>query len=230
MLDPFAQFLENYGYLAIGVFVAIEGMGIPVSGGAAVVAAGTLAATGALNFAGAVLAATIGASAGSTISYWIGKRGGRALVERYGHFIRLDAQRLAKTESYYARHGVRTIFFGRYISPLRVFGGLLAGIARMPFAAFAAVNVISAAVWAASFAALGYAIGKNISLMNEGLIEVAIAIGVFAAVWFVVKWIRRRSGKSGQSVNGERQKDKDKERIERILNGSKGATPRKSKD
>lgn len=195
MLDPFIQFLERYGYLAVAIFVAVEGMGIPLSGGAAVVAAGTFAAQGSLEFVGVTLAASIGASIGSTISYWIGKRGGRAFLERHGHWIRLSPARLAKTESYYARHGVRTIFFGRYISPLRVLGGLLAGIAQMPFAAFTVVNVISAVVWAASFAALGYAIGRNISVMREGLIEVAIAIIVFAAVWFAVKWYQRRAVK-----------------------------------
>lgn len=192
MPHPFVTFLEHYGYLAVALLVAIEGMGIPISGGASVVAAGTFAAHGTLNIIGVTLAATVGAIAGSTISYWIGRRGGRALLERHGHWIRLDAARLAKTESYYARHGVRTIFFGRYIAPVRVFGGLLAGVARMRFASFMLVNVIGAAVWAATWSALGYAIGKNISIMNEGLIEIAIAIGVFVGVWLFVRWLRRR--------------------------------------
>ena len=193
MLEPFNAFLQSYGYLAVALFVAIEGMGIPISGGAAVVAAGTFAAQGSLDFLGVTLAASAGASVGSTISYWIGRRGGRGFLERHGHRIRLSPERLAKTESYYARHGVRTIFFGRYISPLRVLGGLLAGIARMPFAVFTAVNVISAVIWAASFAGIGYAIGRNISLMREGLMEIGIAIVVFVVVWYSVKWYRRRT-------------------------------------
>ncbi len=192
MFQPFVTFLEQYGYLAVALLVAVEGLGIPISGGAAVVAAGTFAARGTLNVFGVIIAATLGAFVGSTISYLIGRRGGRALVERYGHWIRLDAAKLAKTESYYARHGVRTIFFGRYIAPIRVFGGLLAGMARMPLASFLVVNIIGAAVWAATWSALGYAIGRNISVMSEGLIEIAIAVGVFVCVWLFVRWLRNR--------------------------------------
>jgi membrane protein DedA with SNARE-associated domain len=192
MPHPFVTFLERYGYLAVALLVAVEGMGIPISGGASVVAAGTFAAHDTLNIIGVILAASAGAVAGSTISYFIGRRGGRALLEKHGHRIRLDAQKLAKTESYYARHGVRTIFFGRYIAPVRVFGGLLAGVARMPFATFMVANVIGAVVWAATWSALGYAIGKNLSIMSEGLIEIAIAIAVFAIVWLFVRWLRKR--------------------------------------
>ena len=196
MSHSFLMYVEQYGYLAVAVLVAIEGLGIPISGGASVVAAGTFAAHGSLSVVGVMLAATIGAFVGSTLSYCIGRRGGRALLQRYGHWIRLDAAKLAKTESYYARHGVRTIFFGRYIAPVRVFGGLLAGVARMPFATFMVANVIGAMAWAATWSALGYAIGKNISIVKEGLIEFVIAVGVFACVWLLVRWLRARKLRS----------------------------------
>jgi len=54
------------------------------------------------------------------LGYWIGRRGGRPLVERHGRLIGLTAQRLAAFEAFFQRHGAKTIFLARFVTGVRV--------------------------------------------------------------------------------------------------------------
>ena len=192
MLHFFTRMVADYGYLAVVLIVAAEGFGIPLPGETAVVTAAAFAASGTLNVYGVAASATLGTLIGGTGGYWIGRRGGRRLLERHGHLIRLDAERLARTERHFTEHGIKTVFVARFIALLRIFGSLLAGVAHMPFATFSVVNLAGGALWAATFSALGYLFGRNLPRLEHRLGEVAIVISVLAVGALVVYLVRRR--------------------------------------
>lgn len=189
MLEYLTHFVEHYGYFAVAFLVTIEGFGIPLPGETAVVVAAAFAARGSLNIVGVVISTTIGTVLGGSGGYWIGRAGGRGLLVRHGHLIRLDGERLARTEAYFARHGVKTVFFARFVALLRIFGSIMAGVAHMSFATFSAVNFVGGLLWAATFSAVGFLFGKNLSTLDHYLGQIGLVLSVLVVVGYLAyRW------------------------------------------
>ena len=194
MLHFLAHFVEQYGYVAVVLLVAIEGMGVPVPGETAVVTAAAFAATNDVSPVGVAICAIAGTMVGGTGGYWLGRWRGRRLLARYGHWVWLNERRVQRAESYFLEHGMKTVFFGRYVVLLRIIGSLLAGAMHMPFVRFSIVNAIGGGLWAVTFTALGYAFGENLPALHRNLggaalIVTGIAIGGMGGYWL---WGRGR--------------------------------------
>jgi membrane protein DedA with SNARE-associated domain len=192
MLHFFARAIEQYGYVAVALLVTVEGFGIPLPGETAVVTAAAFAATGSLSPLGVAIAATVGTVLGGSGGYWIGRLRGRAVLHRYGHWVRFDADKVARAESYFEHHGMKTVFFSRFVALLRILGGVLAGIAHMPFGVFSLVNLAGGALWAATFTALGYLFGENLPLLHHHLRQASLIVTAVVAAGIIVYVVRRR--------------------------------------
>lgn len=194
MLETLTHFIERYGYVAVALLVTLEGFGLPLPGETAVVTAAAFAARGSLNIVGVAIAATIGAVLGGSGGYWVGRIGGRGLLVRHGHLIRLDADRLARTEKYFEHHGAKTVFFARFVALLRIFGSLMAGVAHMPFPTFTLVNFAGGLLWAVTFSAVGFMFGKNLSKLDNYLGEISIVLLVLVVGGVLVyRWREKNS-------------------------------------
>ncbi|MFL5608645.1 MAG: DedA family protein [Gemmatimonadaceae bacterium] len=189
----FAQFIDHYGYIAVALLVAIESMGVPLPGETAVITAAAFAATGELSVIGVAIAGTIGTVIGGTGGYWLGRRRGNALLARYGHWLWLNDARLERAESYFRQHGMKTVFFGRYVVLLRIIGSLLAGMMHMPFGRFSIVNFAGGALWAVTFTVLGYLFGENLPRLHRHLGEGALVVTVVVMVAGMIYWTRLRA-------------------------------------
>jgi membrane protein DedA with SNARE-associated domain len=191
MLD-FAQFIDQYGYIAVALLVAIESMGLPLPGETAVITAAAFAATGGVSPAGVAIAAVVGTVVGGTGGYWLGRWRGKALLARYGHWLWLNERSVQRAESYFERHGMKTVFFGRYVVLLRIIGSLLAGMMHMPFLRFSIVNLAGGALWAVTFTMLGFLFGENLPRLHRHLGEAALVVTVVVIVAGTIYWTRRR--------------------------------------
>jgi membrane protein DedA with SNARE-associated domain len=192
MLEILTHLIERYGLFGVALLVTLEGIGLPLPGETAIVTAAAFAARGSLSAVGVAIAATIGTVLGGSAGYWIGRIGGRRLLVRHGHWIRLDAERLARTEKYFARYGVKTVFFARFVALLRIFGSLMAGVAHMPFSTFSAVNLAGGFAWAATFSVIGLVFGKNLSKLDDYIEEISIAVTVIVIAAIIVYWWRAK--------------------------------------
>lgn len=136
--------LDRYGYGAVFVAVGVEGFGIPAPG-ETVLVAGALDATSptGLNIGGLLLTAFLAAVLGSSLGYWIGHQGGRALLQRF----RVDERHLQKIEHGFARYGGGLIVIARFFDGLRQLSGIAAGILKMPWWTFTLFNVLGAVLW-----------------------------------------------------------------------------------
>jgi len=177
--------LGKYGYLVVGVSVAIESSGIPFPGETVLVTAAVYAGTGHIAIAWVIVAAAAGAIIGDNLGYTAGRYGGRPLVERYGRFVHLRPEALGRAEQFFNRYGDSTVFFGRFVAVLRAWVAFLAGTNRMPWPRFLLFNAAGGIVWATGFGVLGFELGHNLPLLHT--IERVIGIGgVAAAVVAVV--------------------------------------------
>lgn len=188
--------IEMYGYWLVLVAVALESLGIPFPGETALLASAVYAGTtGRLNIVGVIVAAATGAILGDNIGYSIGRIGGYPLVRTLTRLLRIEDKSLHYTERYFARHGDKTVFLGRFFSLLRTYVALFAGINRMPWRSFLFWNAAGGIIWATIYGLLGYILGRNLPLLGTVLHILGIGgivVLVVLAVIVVAVWVLRR--------------------------------------
>ncbi|HEY3079007.1 MAG TPA: DedA family protein [Chloroflexota bacterium] len=106
---------------------------------------------------------------GASLLYWVGARGGRPLLERYGRYVHLDRPRLDRAEAWLRRHGARAVFFGRLIFGLRVATALMAGAFGVPYRTFLPAMALGGFVYLSIFVGLGMWLGPRAIAALEGL-------------------------------------------------------------
>src|SRR3954464_13020431 len=123
---------SQIGYPVLFALIFAESAGAPLPGETALVTAGVLAGAGPLSLARVVGGAIAAAVMGDTIGYWIGRRGGRAVLLHRGPLAALRAHALTHGERFFGRHGAKTVFLGRFVPGVRVVVAVLAGANAMP--------------------------------------------------------------------------------------------------
>src|ERR1051326_1794307 len=113
------QFVLDYGYLGVFVLMVFESTALPVPAEVVLPPAAFWAAQGKLNIWLVILAATAGSWVGSALSYWVSVKLGRPIIERYGKFVHLSADRLKKADAWFEEYGGGGIFVARSLPPTR---------------------------------------------------------------------------------------------------------------
>ncbi len=190
MLDTLTQLVGTYGPLIVGLFVLLESAGLPLPGETALLVAA--AAAGAQHRSiGVVIAVAAGAAiVGDAGGYWLGRRGGRPVLEHYGAWLRLDATKLERLEAFFSRHGPKAVFFGRFVGVLRTYTALFAGISRMPYGTFTVFNALGGITWATLFGGVGYAFGQYLGVVERvaRLVGWALLLGLGLVGTGVLGW------------------------------------------
>ena len=152
--------LVTYGLVLLFALVAMESAGIPLPGETALVAAAVLASQGHYSIVWVIVIASAGAIVGDNIGYWIGRLGGRRLLERWEPIARYSRRALPPAERFFDKHGGKTVFIGRFVAVLRVTAAWLAGISHMPWWRFICWNAAGGIIWATLVGTLAYYVGK----------------------------------------------------------------------
>jgi membrane protein DedA with SNARE-associated domain len=190
------KLLLDYGLFLLFGLIAMESAGVPLPGETALIAAAVLAQRGDLHHSlvTVIVVAAAGAIVGDNVGYWLGRKGGRALLRRTpiirDHFERV----LPRAERFFNRHGAKTVFIGRFVAVLRVTAAWLAGISHMPWWRFILWNAAGGIAWAVLVGVVAYVAGRAAAdaIGRYGLygaIGIAVAV-VFAFVGFRL-WRRR---------------------------------------
>ena len=140
--------VHHYGLIALFLVVMLESGGVPLPGETALVAAAIFASQGNLNIVEVIAVAAAAAIVGDNLGYWVGRTGGRKVLERFGPLRRWSERALPWAERFFERHGGKTIFLARFFSVLRVTAAWLAGISRMHWWMFFLWNAAGGIVWA----------------------------------------------------------------------------------
>jgi membrane protein DedA with SNARE-associated domain len=203
LLASLAPVLDHYGYVAVGGFITLEDFGIPVPGETILIAAAVYAGAGRLNIFLVALVAVLAAIVGDNIGYAIGFFGGRALVLRFGTYVRLTSERLDKAEAFFARYGGFVVAGARFIEGLRQANGIVAGISRMRWPRFLAFNALGAVLWVAVWTSVGYLAGSHITAIYDAVTRYSlyVLIGLVLVVAAVIARavVRRRRARRRQS-------------------------------
>jgi membrane protein DedA with SNARE-associated domain len=136
----------------------------------------------------------IGNVIGSAAAYWVGARGGRPFLRRFGKYLLITQHDLENADKWFARYGDRAAFFSRLLPGVRAFISLPAGIARTPKARFFTFTFIGSLIWSTVLAYGGYLLGSNWENISNFIrpFDIPILIIFVALVAFFV-WKRLKS-------------------------------------
>ncbi|MEA2221421.1 MAG: hypothetical protein QOJ35_4047 [Solirubrobacteraceae bacterium] len=183
---------SHLGYAVLFGLVAVESSGVPVPGESALIAAGILAADGSLHIELVIVLAAAAAIVGDNIGYAIGRTGGRRLLERPGFLERHRHKILEHGEPFFAKHGPKAVFLGRWVAVLRIAAAWLAGINRMPWPIFVFYNALGGITWAASVGLAAYYVGPAAEqIFRYGGLSGAALVLLAATVFVVWRRVRR---------------------------------------
>jgi membrane protein DedA with SNARE-associated domain len=191
------QELVHYGLALLFLLVAVESAGVPLPGETALITAALLAQPSQahhFSIVAVIAVAAVAAIVGDNVGYALGRYGGRELVDRWGPIARYAQRSLPPAERYFARHGGKSVFFGRFIAVLRVTVAWLAGITRMQWWRFFAYNAAGGIVWATSIGLLAYYVGRAAAdaISKYGLYAVVVLAVLVVAGFLGHRWWRRR--------------------------------------
>ncbi|HKG65387.1 MAG TPA: DedA family protein [Solirubrobacteraceae bacterium] len=192
MLAAIIDLPANVGYAAVFALIAVETMGIPVPGETALIGAALLAHDGQMSIVVLVALAAAAAIIGDNAGFAIGRKGGRRLFARPGPFHHHRLKVLEHGEPFFARHGPKAVFLGRWVSGLRIASAWLAGMNRMEWPTFLFWNALGGIAWAASIGLGVYFLGHVAEEVISTAGPAAAVAGVVALVCFLV-WRHRRA-------------------------------------
>jgi membrane protein DedA with SNARE-associated domain len=187
------HFIQHYGLWFLFGIVCLESAGLWLPGETALIAAGVYAAKGHLSIVAVIVVAAAAAILGDNIGYWLGREGGRRLIERYG-WLKRQADRVMPTaERFFEKHGGKAVFFARFFGGLRVTGAWMAGITRMTWWRFLLWNALGGIVWAIAVGLISYYAGRAVAdaIAHYGAYG-GIAIGALVVVAAAALHLLRR--------------------------------------
>jgi membrane protein DedA with SNARE-associated domain len=193
MLAALIDIPQNLGYPVLFVLVMVESMGVPVPGETAIILSGIAANAGNLSIEVVIVVAAAAAIIGDNIGFEIGRHGGRALLEKPGRYEKERRRMLEIGDPFFAKHGAKAVFFGRWIVGLRVWAAWLAGASEMRWRTFFVWNAAGGIGWATTVGLAAYFGGKAV----EGVIaKVGLYGGAAVVVVLVVLvGVHRRRGR-----------------------------------
>ena len=197
MLQYLTHLVERtgqWGYLLLFIGAMLESaafMGLVIPGESLVLLAGFLAAQGLLDLDVLITVVAVGAAVGDSIGYEMGRRMGRPALVHYGSRFGLTSARIARADTFFARHGSKAVFLGRFVGFARALVPFLAGSSRMPYGKFLPYNVLGAALWSLAVTLLGYFLGASWQTAGRWLGRASAVLGGIVIFALLLVWLWR---------------------------------------
>lgn len=189
--------IATLGYFGTYFFMLLNACAIPVPSEITLPFSGFAVADGKLNLIGVIIAGTLGDLSGAMLAYYIGYRGGRPLIEKYGKYILMSHHDLNLADKWFAKYGAITTLFARVLPVVRTYISFPAGITKMDFRKFVAFSSIGSLCAVSALVLVGYFMGDNWLAIRERMkpfdnaILIAAAILIIIYIWRHIKHSRK---------------------------------------
>lgn len=198
MISQLFEWIQSLGYFGImfGLMLEVIPSEIVLAYG------GYLVSTDRINFWGAVFFGTVGGVVAQLFVYWLGRYGGRPILERYGKYILIHKKHIDASEAWFNKYGSGVIFTARFIPVVRHAISIPAGISRMSATKFTFLTTLAVIPWSILFVYLGFLLGDNWQNISEEAAPYVTPILLIALaaliVYFVIKWAIAKQKKGVQ--------------------------------
>jgi membrane protein DedA with SNARE-associated domain len=161
LMDTARKLLQEYGYAGLFGLIFVENFGFPVPGETVFIAAILAAAHGQMRIVPVIVCAWVASVLGGFAGFAIGRFGGHKLLQKYGGYIGVNAERLHKIETFYKKYGAAFVVLGRFFEGVRQIYAILAGCMAASWRKFIIFNVVGATLWVGFWAALVLWFGRH---------------------------------------------------------------------
>jgi membrane protein DedA with SNARE-associated domain len=190
--------ITSGGYPAVILLMAIQSACIPIPSEVIMPLAGDALAHSQWDLIILATVASLASNLGSIPAYWVGARGGRPMVERYGSFVLLSRHDLDRVDQFFARFGSIAVLIGRMLPIVRTFIAFPAGVAKMNQLRFHIYTFIGSWPWCYALAWVGMKLGATWNtdprfkaIFHRFHLAVELVI-VAAFIWFVISHWKNR--------------------------------------
>ncbi|MGZ9582918.1 DedA family protein [Paenibacillus marinisediminis] len=189
--------ISHYGYFALFFLMALGLVGLPIPDETVMVVVGSMTVDGPLKYPHAFAVCALGSMIGMIISYFVGRKVGKPLIDRFGSKIMLTPARIQAAERWFQKYGPYSIIFGYFIPGFRHIIFYLAGMSRMKFSIYFSVAMIGNLLWVGTFLTVGHVVGIHWETTVHWLREQrAYALPAMAAIILVAVlysvWVYRK--------------------------------------
>ena len=165
-MPDLGHLIDSWGYAAIFLVVILGNLGLPVPEESILTIGGYLAWQGRLKLVPVVIVAIVSAVIGDNMAYWLGRRYGQRLLNR---FVAAAPHRVERMRQYVIRYGMLAVFVARFVAGLRFMAGPLAGSTGLDPWRFFVANLLGAMIYVPVIVGLGYGVGYGLGHRIEEL-------------------------------------------------------------
>jgi membrane protein DedA with SNARE-associated domain len=193
------SFIESHAIYAIIILGVLEAMCIPWSSevtfliGGAVASGGLAAATQHPSLIEVIVLGTLAELVGSFVAYYVGRKGGKPLVRRWGRYVLITEGDVARAERFLSGRGVWAVPVARMLPFIRAFASIVVGLVDIPPVRFFILNLIGTLVYVIVISSIGYSLGSEWSKFDHTFSKISyviVAVVVVALIYFVVHRVR----------------------------------------
>ena len=191
ILGLLVAFIATGGYASVALLMAIQSACVPIPSEVIMPFAGFVLAHSQWDLIILATVASLASNIGSIPAYWVGAKGGRPMVERFGGYVLLSRHDLDRVDYFFNKYGSITVLIGRMLPIVRTFIALPAGVAKMNQLRFHIYTFIGSWPWCYALAYVGMKLGATwnsnpqfkafFNKFHLG-VEVVLLVGI---VWFV---------------------------------------------
>lgn len=197
MTDWMSQFIESWGYFAVGILMFVETVFPPIPSEVIMPLAGIHAAQQGQSLIGVILAGAAGAMLGNVLWFWIAWKLGLDRFEqflvRYGRILTMDETEIARGRQLFEKHGGGIVGVGRVIPTIRSLISVPAGLVRMNVRTFLIYSSLGTFFWTMGLGVAGFLLGSRFTEIDRviGPISTGVILLCFAVYLYrVIMWKR----------------------------------------
>jgi membrane protein DedA with SNARE-associated domain len=161
LVELVTRVIGDGGYAGIVVLMAINSAGVPLPSELIMPFSGYVVYLGRFNLFLVATVGMVGCNLGSALAYWIGAKGGRPLVERYGKWVLMSHHDLDRMAWFFQKYGSIAVLLARMMPLVQTFISFPAGIARMPRLRFHIYTSLGSWTWYICLAYVGMKLGEK---------------------------------------------------------------------
>jgi len=187
--------LRHYGYPIFFLMVLAESLGLPVPSFPVILVGGALAAELHFRLAAIVALSVLPALAGDSLWYYLGRRRGRSILRKLCSLSLNADSCVGRTEDFFARNGLKTLLFAKFVPGLSTVASPLAGMLKISYVRFLGFDLAGVTLWASSAALLGVGFRAEVEWLVDWLGAFGktsvVVLSVLLGAWLLRKWFER---------------------------------------
>lgn len=193
-VSNFAIYLiENLGYWGVFIGMTLESACIPIPSEVIMPLAGFVAYEGKMSILGITIVGAVGNLIGSWIAYFVGLKGGKPFLEKYGKYFLISPRKMEMAHEWFEKYGHEAVLISRVLPVIRTFISLPAGVAEMDLKKFTIYTLVGSIPWCFALGYIGFMLGPNWSIIKEYFhyMDIVVVIGVvILGIYLVHKYWR----------------------------------------